>query len=261
MTSTSLVGYFALFAATAFCLVLVALIIGWFLRPKKPSKEKLAIYECGEEPIGSSKPQFDLRFYVVALVFLIFDVELAFFFPWSLVFGRAAQLASPPTVVVTMDATDTNATDVCPNAETNAAAGTDCADTNNKTCDLAGVSQSGMSSLMRESAAKGNEKVAVERGQLMLQPKTRAAFVELGVTEPTLPVATSQNISLQAAADQNAVAISEYGKKMMRIAMVDMAVFFLVLMVGFAYIWRRGDLDWIRTWKNHGDARLTLPEE
>ena len=184
MTSTSLVGYFALFAATAFCLVLVALIIGWFLRPKKPSKEKLAIYECGEEPIGSSKPQFDLRFYVVALVFLIFDEELAFFFPWSLVFGRAAQLASPSAVVTTMDAADTNATD-----------GPDCVDANSKTCDLAEGTQSGKSRLVRESTTNGNDKVAVERGQLVLQPKTRAAFAELGVTEPTLPVAASQNAS------------------------------------------------------------------
>ncbi|MDD3468635.1 MAG: NADH-quinone oxidoreductase subunit A [Thermoguttaceae bacterium] len=251
MTSTSLVGYFALFAATAFCLVLVALMIGWFLRPKKPSKEKLAIYECGEEPIGSSKPQFDLRFYVVALVFLIFDVELAFFFPWSLVFGRAAQLASSPAIMATVNTNDADAD----------AGMTVCADADGKMCDSAKISTVRTASLVRDSAAAGNDKVTIERGQLVLQPKTRAAFAELGVREPTLPVVTDSTVLLQAAADQNAVAISEYGKKMMRIAMADMAVFFLVLMVGFAYVWRRGDLDWIRTWKNRGDARLTLPED
>ena len=52
-------------------------------------------FECGEPTIGSSYIQFDLRFYVVALLFIIFDVEVAFFFPWALVFGGATQLADP----------------------------------------------------------------------------------------------------------------------------------------------------------------------
>ena len=62
---------------------------GKFLRPNKPDAEKLTIYECGEPTIGSAWIQFDLRFYVVALLFVIFDVEVAFFFPWAVVFGKA----------------------------------------------------------------------------------------------------------------------------------------------------------------------------
>ena len=53
------------------------------------SPQRLTTYECGEEPIGSAWIQFDLRFYVVALLFVIFDVEIAFFFPWAVVFGAA----------------------------------------------------------------------------------------------------------------------------------------------------------------------------
>ena len=63
--------------------------LGKFCRPRAPNSEKLEVYECGEPTIGSSFVQFDLRFYVVALLFIIFDVEVAFFFPWATVFGKS----------------------------------------------------------------------------------------------------------------------------------------------------------------------------
>ena len=72
----------------------VNLVVGWLVRPRLPNVEKLEVYECGEPTIGSSFVQFDLRFYVVALLFIIFDVEVAFFFPWAAVFGKATQLAA-----------------------------------------------------------------------------------------------------------------------------------------------------------------------
>src|SRR6266478_219138 len=84
-----LVGYLLLFLAVGFGFIFVHLLAGKFLRPSKPIPEKLTIYECGEPTIGSAWIQFDLRFYVVALLFVIFDVELAFFFPWAVVFGSA----------------------------------------------------------------------------------------------------------------------------------------------------------------------------
>src|SRR5207302_4693691 len=55
--------------------------------------DKRTIYECGEPTVGSAWIQFDLRYYVVALLFVIFDVEVAFFFPWAVVFGNANTLA------------------------------------------------------------------------------------------------------------------------------------------------------------------------
>lgn len=60
--------------------------LGLLARPKLPTFEKKLTYECGELPIGSSWVQFDLRFYIVALVFLVFDVEVALFYPWATIF-------------------------------------------------------------------------------------------------------------------------------------------------------------------------------
>ncbi len=99
-TPTAIVAYLALFAAVGFVFLFANLLLGRFLRPVLPNEEKLEVYECGEPTIGSSFVQFDLRFYVVALLFIIFDVEVAFFFPWAVVFGKATQLAGPETPVV-----------------------------------------------------------------------------------------------------------------------------------------------------------------
>src|SRR5215831_10379540 len=93
----TLVGYFLLFVALAVFFVFIHLVMGRFLRPVKPDADKLTIYECGEPTIGSAWIQFDLRFYVVALLFVIFDVEVVFFFPWAVVFGKATTIASPTT--------------------------------------------------------------------------------------------------------------------------------------------------------------------
>ncbi len=83
-----------LFAAFAAIFVFVNLLAGSLARPKLPNAEKLAVYECGEPTIGSSWVQFDLRFYIVALVFLVFDVEVALFYPWAVAYGDAAAIAS-----------------------------------------------------------------------------------------------------------------------------------------------------------------------
>jgi NADH-quinone oxidoreductase subunit A len=80
----------AIFALAAFLMGFGVLLVGWLIRPRVPHPEKAAAYECGETPIGSGWVQFDLRFYVVALVFLVFDVEIALFYPWAVVFGGGA---------------------------------------------------------------------------------------------------------------------------------------------------------------------------
>ena len=58
----------------------------WIFRPRRPYPEKNATYECGEEPVGTAWIRLNVRFYVIALVFLIFDVEVAFLFPWALIY-------------------------------------------------------------------------------------------------------------------------------------------------------------------------------
>ena len=88
-----LLGYALLFTAIGAFFIFIHLMIGRLVRPKRPDAEKLTVYECGEPTIGSAWVQFDLRFYVVALLFVIFDVEMAFFFPWAVVFGKANTLA------------------------------------------------------------------------------------------------------------------------------------------------------------------------
>src|ERR1700758_5682620 len=88
-------AYLLVFLGVAVFFLFFHLMLGKIVRPAKPDAEKLTIYECGEPTIGSSWIQFDLRFYVVALLFVIFDVEVVFFFPWAVVFGKAAQLAEP----------------------------------------------------------------------------------------------------------------------------------------------------------------------
>lgn len=64
------------------------LLVGKILRPDHPDEKKLTTYECGEEPIGSSWVQFNLRFYVIAIIFLIFDVEAVALFPVATVFRQ-----------------------------------------------------------------------------------------------------------------------------------------------------------------------------
>jgi NADH-quinone oxidoreductase subunit A len=71
--------------------IFTTLLVGSFLRPQIPTLEKLSIYECGEKPIGSAWMNFNIRFYVVALVFVVFDVEVAFMFPIATVFEKLMQ--------------------------------------------------------------------------------------------------------------------------------------------------------------------------
>ncbi|MFH1228632.1 MAG: NADH-quinone oxidoreductase subunit A, partial [Planctomycetota bacterium] len=60
--------------------VFVTLVFSWIVRPSKPSPEKASTYECGEQPIGSSWIKFNIRFYVIALIFIIFEVEVLVLF-------------------------------------------------------------------------------------------------------------------------------------------------------------------------------------
>jgi len=75
-----------LFCAAGFGIVFGGLFAGSLARPKLPHPEKGAAYECGEPAIGDSWVQFDLRFYTVALVFIVFDVEVALLWPWAVAF-------------------------------------------------------------------------------------------------------------------------------------------------------------------------------
>lgn len=171
-SAVNIVGYLALFVGFGVAFVFVNLLVGFFVRPSNPHSEKGEIYECGEPAIGSSYIQFDLRFYIVALLFIIFDVEVAFFFPWATVFGKSEHLAE---------------------------------------------------------MASSNQ--AVHAGQLTDNAKN--LFTELGVRDLSNVVANNE-------------AIATASKDLALITLVDIGIFFAVLMLGFAYVWRRGDLDWVK---------------
>jgi NADH-quinone oxidoreductase subunit A len=66
--------------------VIITVLMAKLIRPARPTKEKLTTYECGENPEGSPWVKFNIRFYVVALIFLIFDVEIVLMVPWALVY-------------------------------------------------------------------------------------------------------------------------------------------------------------------------------
>jgi NADH-quinone oxidoreductase subunit A len=192
-TPTTVAGYLALFALVGVLFVFVNLLIGRLIRPKIPNQEKLEIYECGEPTIGSSFVQFDLRFYVVALLFIIFDVEVAFFFPWATVFGKATQLMDERFPVVAAEAQLDP-----PVATADAAA------------------------RMRELGVARAEVVplTIEESRTLGVPRDVASRTEAGVRLAARRLAWT--------------------------SFADIAVFFGVLMVGFAYVWKRGDLDWVR---------------
>lgn len=86
-------GQILVFIILAIVFVIGGLIAARIISPKKPTREKLTTYECGEEPIGNSWLKFNIRFYVIALVFIIFDVEVVFLFPWAVVFEKMGMIA------------------------------------------------------------------------------------------------------------------------------------------------------------------------
>ena len=165
-----------LFIAAAVVALAVPLTLGRLVRPHAPTPQKGAIYECGEAPIGPGRVQFDLRFYVVALVFIVFDVELAFLFPWAAVYGSAVQL-----------------------------------------------------------------------GDGRLDGTTRLVLTErLGNHPPgTLPEAAALS--------------AESARSLVYAGAADLLVFFGVLLVGFAYVWKRGDLDWVRAVRGQADVTPPAP--
>lgn len=76
-----------LFIIAGIIFISLTLLVSRMIRPKRPNPEKLSTYESGEEPVSSARVQFNTRFYIVALIFLLFEVEIVFLFPWSTVFA------------------------------------------------------------------------------------------------------------------------------------------------------------------------------
>ena len=203
-SSLGIAAYLALFAGAGILFLFVLLLVGRFVRPSNPNPEKGDTYECGEPAIGSSFIQFDLRFYVVALLFIVFDVEVAFFFPWATIFGKATNMADPRLPVVR----------------------------------------------------------PADAGQLQLTDEARMLYLELGVRRPAVPTAVPATLQGRVATNlgpgQMAAQVVKQGAAQLAwLTIADICVFFAVLLVGFAYVWHRGVLDWVRAVSRHreGPAR------
>lgn len=81
-------GEVLLFIIGGALFIIITLFVSRLVRPNRPNAEKLSTYESGEEPITAAWAQYNLRFYIVALIFLLFEVELVLLFPWATVFSR-----------------------------------------------------------------------------------------------------------------------------------------------------------------------------
>ena len=77
-----------IFLGISLILSLGFIVLNLLASPKNPDPEKLSAYECGFEPFNDSRMEFDVRFYLVAILFIIFDLEIAFLFPWAISLGQ-----------------------------------------------------------------------------------------------------------------------------------------------------------------------------
>ena len=82
----------AIFIGIAFVISAVLLAVPFFIAPSNPDPEKLSAYECGFPAFDDARMKFDVRFYLVSLLFIIFDLEVAFLFPWAVAFEEVGAL-------------------------------------------------------------------------------------------------------------------------------------------------------------------------
>ena len=88
-----------IFLFVALALSIGFIILNYLFSPKNPDSEKLSAYECGFEAFNDSRMEFDVRFYLVAILFIIFDLEIAFLFPWAISLGNIGSLGLRSTMI------------------------------------------------------------------------------------------------------------------------------------------------------------------
>ena len=81
-----------LFIMVGLAIGVVPLVLGWVLAPNRPDAAKLSPYECGFEAFEDARMKFDVRYYLVAILFILFDLEIAFLFPWAIVLKEIGML-------------------------------------------------------------------------------------------------------------------------------------------------------------------------
>jgi len=247
---TPLAAYLLLFTIVGIGFIFIHLVAGKLIRPSKPDPEKGTIYECGEPTIGSAWVQFDLRFYVVALLFVIFDVEVAFFFPWAEVFGKANAVATAPKPETAEEyveyakkvqdaglpasSSDTGASPASRSAAKRYEAITGRRADGSRILDEDGEPKKPLTDDTLQEIQK--EQQAVKEKMIAGGGKAKLSRAEEDATGMDGPLKASDFKENRAAASSLAW-----------LAPVEVLVFFGLLLVGFAYLWRRGDLDWVRS--------------
>jgi NADH-quinone oxidoreductase subunit A len=222
---TPLAAYLLLFVAVGVGFIFVHLIAGKLIRPSKPDAEKGTIYECGEPTIGSAWIQFDLRFYVVALLFVIFDVEVAFFFPWAEVFGKANAIV--------------NAEKPATAAEYRVYA--------DKMLDLAAPASSSPT-IQAPLVKRYKEMQTLTDEDLVALKEKQAEAAKKQAARAKLTNAEANLLQFDGPLKKNEFATNlDSARELSWLAFLEVLVFFGVLLVGFAYLWRRGDLAWVRS--------------
>ena len=86
-----------IYMGLAVAIGVILIVLGALISPRKPTPEKLSQYECGFPPFEDARLKFDVRFYLIAILFIIFDLEVAFLFPWAVIFK---ELTWPPIIAM-----------------------------------------------------------------------------------------------------------------------------------------------------------------
>ena len=280
---TPLAAYLLLFLAVGIGFIFVHLLAGKLIRPNRPNAEKGTVYECGEPTIGSAWVQFDLRFYVVALLFVIFDVEVAFFFPWAEVFGKANAIANIDNpmkkdqrgnVVQWPDAAwyrdyAGKALDLAAPATSSTQQMADVRRLEGivgRTADgklLVGADGKPIGPLNDAQLEKmlADQKTLKEKsdrlkasgasGQgLESNPALRNLLGMAGIQLVEADMTPAESVEAAREGPLSAGQITrtqDEARTLAWMALGEVLVFFGVLLVGFAYLWRRGDLKWVRS--------------
>jgi NADH-quinone oxidoreductase subunit A len=87
------------FIVLAFLFGAGSLLISHFVQPKLPDPEKLSVYECGSEPFSDARMPFPVRYYIIAMLFVIFDIEIVFLYPWAVAFDKIGMIGMVEMVI------------------------------------------------------------------------------------------------------------------------------------------------------------------
>ncbi|MCS7238163.1 MAG: NADH-quinone oxidoreductase subunit A [Thermoguttaceae bacterium] len=232
-----LAGIWLIFTGAALATLWLGLVVGRLLRPSRPTPEKLRPYECGEEPVGTSRVQYDVRIYVAALVFVIFDVEVALLFPTGMFLGKINNLRAESKKTVGRSGLESSALSrkFTLTAEVQGPPSEPSAPRIDQRSHLEPQDTVALAGSAGKSASGPSESPLADQNSVgdgpAVEPVSKALETKLGdgALDRTRPQVTTAFV------DRLAWAVA-----------IELALFFAVLLVAYAYLWACGDLDWVR---------------